>query len=264
VNYGTSTFYGLPRVSPRFGAVWRRNALVWRKLLGASLLGNLADPLIYLLGLGYGLGALVGEVHGTPYITFLAAGSLCSATMNSATFESFYSAFSRMHVQRTWDAIMNAPVALEDVVAGELLWAASKASFSGFAILVVAAALGLVASPIALWVIAVIPLVGLSFAAPGLVVTACAQGYDFFTYYFTIFITPMLFLSGVFFPLEQLPRPLQWVAQCLPLSHATALVRPLMLGTAPPEAVLHIAVLVAYAVLGFYLAVVLLRRRLLA
>jgi lipooligosaccharide transport system permease protein len=256
--------YGWPRISPRFTAVWRRNALVWKKLLGASLLGNLADPLIYLLGLGYGLGGLVGNVNGRPYITFLAAGSLCSATMNSATFESFYSAFSRMHVQRTWDAIMNAPVALEDVVAGELAWAATKACFSGVAILLVAALLGLAAGPVSAWVVLVIPLVGLAFAAPGLVVTACARGYDFFTYYFTLFITPMLFLSGVFFPLEQLPRSMQWAAYCLPLWHATALVRPLMFGEVPPDMALHAGVLLAYTVGCFYVAVVLLRRRLLA
>jgi len=256
--------FAWPRVSPRFAAVWRRNVLVWRKLLGASLLGNLAEPLIYLLGLGYGLGNLVGEVNGRPYITFLAAGSLCSATMNAASFESFYSAFSRMHVQRTWDAIMNAPVSLEDVVAGELVWSATKACISGLAILIVAAAMGLVMTPLAAWVVLVVPLVGLAFAAPGLVVTACARGYDFFTYYFTIVITPMLFLSGVFFPLEQLPEVLRWAAYVLPLWHAVALVRPLMLGEVPPQLMLHVAVLVGYTVVCFYAAVVLLRRRLLA
>ena len=83
------------------------------------MLGNLADPMIYMFGLGYGLGSLLPQVSGVPYISFLAAGTLCASTMNSATFESLYSAFSRMHVQKTCDAMLNAPVALEDVVAGE-------------------------------------------------------------------------------------------------------------------------------------------------
>ena len=243
--------------------MWRRNALVWRKLAIASLLGNLADPLIYLLGLGYGLGAMIGDVNGSPYIVFLAAGSLCSATMNAATFEAFYSSFSRMHVQRTWEAIMNAPVSLDDVVAGEWLWAASKATLSGLAILLVAILLGLVHSPMALWVLPLVPLIGLTFGAIALVVTALARGYDAFSYYFTSVITPMLFLSGVFFPLDQLPTPMRIAAHLFPLAHAVELVRPLMLGNVPSDVLLHLAVLLAYALGGFYLALVLFRRRLL-
>jgi lipooligosaccharide transport system permease protein len=127
----------LPQLSLRALAVWRRNFLVWKKLAIPSLLGNLADPMIYLFGLGYGLGGLLPQVGGVSYIAFLAAGTVCASTMNAASFEALYSAFSRMHVQRTWEAIMNAPVTLEDVMAGELLWAASKATLSGVAILVV-------------------------------------------------------------------------------------------------------------------------------
>src|SRR6187399_1349418 len=123
--------YALPAFSMRHLHVWRRNSLVWRKLAIPSMLGNLADPMIYMLGLGYGLGAMLPEVGGLSYITFLAAGTVCSSTMMSASFESMYSSFSRMHVQRTWDAIINAPVLLEDVVLGEIVWAASKAFLSG-------------------------------------------------------------------------------------------------------------------------------------
>src|SRR5512142_3375965 len=86
---------------------WRRNFLVWRKLAIPSVLGNLADPLIYMLGLGYGLGGLLPQVGGVSYVSFLAAGTVVSSTMNAATFEALYSAFSRMHVQKTWDAILN-------------------------------------------------------------------------------------------------------------------------------------------------------------
>ena len=111
----------------RWFPVWQRNFLVWRKLALPSILGNLADPLIYMLGLGYGLGAMLPSIDGRPYVAFLAAGTVCASVMNAATFEALYSGFSRMHTQKTWEAIMNAPVSLDDIVAAELLWAASKA-----------------------------------------------------------------------------------------------------------------------------------------
>ena len=253
----------LPRLSLRFVHVWRRNRLVWRKLAIPSMLGNLADPMIYMLGLGYGLGAMLPEVGGTSYIAFLAAGTVCSSTMMSASFESMYSSFSRMHVQRTWDAIMNAPVTLEDVVAGEAVWAASKAFLSGTAVLLVAAALGLVTSALALWVLPLIFLTGLAFGGLGLVMTSLSPSYDFFMYYFTLAITPMMLASGVFFPVEQLPGWLQAVSHVLPLTHAVELARPLMLGALPASAGLHVLVLAAYAAVSLYAALVLARRRLL-
>jgi len=254
--------YTLPRLSVRFVPVWRRHFLVWTKLAAPSVLFNLADPTIYMLGLGFGLGALLPEVGGVSYIAFLAAGIVCFSTMNTATFEALYSAFSRMHVQRTWDAITNAPLALDDVVLAELVWAASKSCLSGLAILIVVYALGVVTSPLALAALAVVPLVGLCFGALGLLITAVSPSYDFFSYYFTLVITPMAMLSGVFFPLEQLPVPLRIAAEVLPLAHAVELVRPLTFGALPVNVLLHVTVLLAYAVAGFYAATVLLRRRL--
>ena len=259
---GTQTF-PLPQLSVRAFAVWRRNFLVWKKLAIPSLLGNLADPMIYLFGLGYGLGGLLPQIHGVSYIAFLAAGTVCASTMNAASFEVLYSAFSRMHVQRTWEAIMNAPVTLEDVVAGELLWAAAKATLSGTAILIVIAMLGLVASPLALWALPVIFLTGLAFAALGLIVTALAPSYDFFMYYFTLFITPMVLLCGVFFPADQLPPLVQAVAAWLPLTHSVALVRPLLFGEIPADIPAHVAALLAVALAAFWIALTLIRRRLL-
>ena len=253
--------YALPSVSLRFLPVWQRNLLVWRKLAVPSILGNFADPLIYMLGLGYGLGSLLPDVGGVSYISFLAAGTVCFSTMNSATFEALYSAFSRMHVQRTWEAIMNAPVKLDDVALAELMWAASKSFLSGLAILVVIWALGLTHSLLSLWILAVIPLIGLTFGALALTVTAMARSYDFFMYYFTLAITPMAMLCGVFYPISQLPEPLQVFASILPLTHATALVRPLLFGEIPAAPLLNVLVLLAYAMLAFYAAVILFRRR---
>jgi lipooligosaccharide transport system permease protein len=259
----TSRIMSLPAFSPRYLHVWRRNSLVWRKLAVPSMLGNLADPLIYMFGLGYGLGAMLPDVGGMPYIAFLATGIVCSSTMMSASYETMYSGFSRMHVQKTWDAIMNAPVTLDDVVVGEAVWAASKSLLSGVAVLLVAWVLGLVHSSQALWVIPVIFLTGLAFAGMGLVMTSLSPSYDFFMYYFTLVITPMMLLSGVFFPVEQLPAPVQAVTQALPLTHAVQVVRPLMSGSAPQDLWLHLGVLLAYAIVSLYVALVLTRRRLL-
>jgi len=256
--------FSVPRLSWRFAAVWRRMFLVWQKLAVPSMLGNLADPMIYMLGFGYGLGKLLPEVGGVRYIVFLAAGTVCFSTMNSATFEALYSSFSRMHVQRSWDAMLNAPLALEDVVLGECAWSASKSFLSGLAILLVAAALGLLDSWLALWVLPLIPVIGFTFSALGLVVTAVSPSFDFFMYYFTLFITPMAMLSGVFFPIDQLPAAIQILSYVLPLTHATLLVRPLVLGEIPANIALHLAVLIAYGAVAFYAALVLFRRRLLS
>jgi lipooligosaccharide transport system permease protein len=245
----------------RWIAVWQRNFLVWRKLVIASVLSNLADPLILLFGLGYGLGALLPSVEGMSYIAFFAAGTLCSATMFTASFESMFSGFSRMHGQKTWDAILYAPLTIDDVVAGEIMWAASKAWLSGATILAVAAVFGLAASPIVVLALPVAFLVGLAFASVGLVMTVLAKNWDFFSFYMTLIMTPMTMVSGVFFPAEQLPRPLLGVAQALPLYHGVELVRPLVAGELPSHIVLHLAVLVGYAAAGTAVAIMFARRR---
>lgn len=259
----TPNFFSLPRPGLRWLPIWRRNFLVWRKMAIPSILGNLADPLIYLFGLGYGLGSLLPQVGGVSYAAFLAAGMVVASTMNAATFEALYSAFSRMHVQKTWEAILNTPLSLDHVLTGELVWAASKSALSGVAILLVIFALGLSASPLALWVVPVIFLTGLAFAALGLIVCALAPSYDFFMYYFTLFITPMLLVSGVFFPADQLPTALHAVANFLPLSHAVQLARPLLQGDVPNHAIVHVSALLAMTLVAFSLATALTRRRLL-
>jgi len=254
--------FALPRLSLRFYPIWQRNFLVWKKLAAPSIMGHLADPLIYMLGLGYGLGSLLPEMGGTSYIAFLAAGTVCYSTMNSASFEALYSGFARMHEQRTWDAILNTPVTLDDVVMSEILWAATKSLMSGAAVLSVIWLMGLSHSLMSLWMLPLALMVGLVFASIGLIMTALAPSYDFFMYYFTLVITPMMLICGVFFPVTQLPEGIQIVASVLPLTHAVDLARPLMNGVVPPQAVMHIAVLVAYTLAGFYISLVLFRRRL--
>ncbi|AXE98669.1 ABC transporter permease [Paraburkholderia hospita] len=254
-------FAALPANAVNWIAVWRRNYLVWRKLALASMFGNLADPMIYLFGLGFGLGLMVGHVDGVSYISFLAAGTVASSVMMSASFESMYSGFSRMHVQRTWEAIMHTPLTLGDIVLGEVVWAASKAVLSGAAIMVVAGALGYASFPSMLIALPVIVLAGLAFASTAMIVTALAPSYDFFMFYQTLVLTPMLLLSGVFFPLSQLPPAAQFAAQLLPLAHTVDLIRPALLDRPMNDAALHVAVLAAYVVVPFCVSAVLFRRR---
>ena len=255
--------YGPPALSPRFFAVWQRHFLVWRKLAIPSILGNLADPLIMLFGLGYGLGSVLGSMSGTSYFAYLAGGFLGSSTMMAASFEALFSAFSRMHVQKTWEAIVNAPMTLDDVLAGEWFWAATKALSAGICMLAVVAVAGYASFPHSLAAIPVLALIGLAFGGLGLCINALATGYDFFSYYMTLVLTPMMLLSGVFFPIDPLPAAVRLVAEVLPLYHGIELVRPMLTGGWPTHTLLHLIVLLAYAAGGFYLATVLTRRRLL-
>lgn len=253
--------YRAPQPSLRFWPVVRRNLLVWKKLAVPSVMGNIAEPLITLIAFGYGLGSLIGAIGGEPYIRYLASGSIAVSCALAATFEALYSAFSRMHVQRTWDGILNAPVALDDIVFAEMLWAALKSLFSVGAILLVIFALDISRAPTMLLAVPLLGVVGVTFASVALVFNALAKGYDFFTYYFTLVLTPMGFLSGVYFPIDQLPAWLQQAAAWLPLSAAVELVRPLVIGQWPAEWGRPLAVLVAYAAAGYWVALVLTRRR---
>ena len=260
-----ASIWAVPAWSWRWWPVFMRNLLVWRKLALPSLLGNIAEPLMWLVAFGYGMGALVGQVrHGdalVPYITFLASGSICMSAMNAASFEALYSAFSRMHVQKTWDGIMNAPVRLEDVLLAEMLWAAFKSLFTVTAIMGVMLALGISYSPKLLLAWVVLLGVGVMFSCLALIFNALAKGYDFFTYYFTLVLTPMMFLSGVFFPREQLPQLVQDVTLWLPLTNAVELVRPLFLDQWPAHPLRPALVLLGTTTAAYWVALALTRRR---
>lgn len=251
-----------PIPSRRVIPVWQRNFRVWRKLLLPSLMGNFGEPLFYLLALGYGFGTLVGQVNGLPYRVFLGSGIVCSSAMTAASFEALYSAYTRMAMQQSWSAMLNAPLEVDDIILGEILWAATKALVNSTAILIVAALLGLVYGWQALLVLPVVFVAGLCFAAIAMVVTTLSRSYSFFEYYFTLVMTPMLLLSGVFFPLHSLPPIVADGALLLPLAHIVMLVRPLMAGDFPTAVALHLAVALLYALLGFWIATSLARRRL--
>ena len=254
----------MPDAVQRWLAVWRRNALVWRKSARTALLGGFAEPLFYLFALGYGLGNFIGQVEGFSYMGFLAAGILSTSAMNAATFEGLYLAYTRMEVLRTWDGMLAAPLGIVDVLLGEVLWMGTKSLISAGLILAVTTALGL--TPhwwTALLVLPTAFLAGLCFGALALLVTSFARSYDFFVYYITLGVTPMVLLSGVYFPLASLPEPLRAGMACLPLYHVVEVIRPLVAGRLGLDLLGHLAVPAGYAVGATGLAIWRFRRRLL-
>ncbi len=255
--------WALPRPSARFLPVWRRNFFVWRKLMLERVLSNIVEPLITLVAFGYGLGSLLPRIDGVTYLQFLASGSICMSVMYSAKFESLWGAFGRLDTQKTWAGIMNTPTSIDDILAGEVVWAATKAAFTGAAILAVIWALDITRAPLSLLAIPVAFVVALTFSAMALIVTAVARGYDTLSNYFVVVVTPMVFVSGVFFPLSQLPDWLRAVAHWLPLTAAVDIMRPLVLGRMPVRAAADFALLAAYLAACYYVALVLTRRRLL-
>jgi lipooligosaccharide transport system permease protein len=253
----------LPKLRRGAFTIWRRNVLVWRKLIGPAIVMNFGEPTLYLLGLGFGLGHFVGQMDGMPYLAFLASGIIASSAMTTSTFEGMYSVFTRMVPQRTYEAILASPLEIDDILAGEMLWCGTKAMMSGIAILIVAALLGVVESWQALWAIPVVFLIGVVFAGPAMIMSALAKNYDFFSYYFVLVITPMFIVCGVFYPIDTMPEIVQSFVYVLPLTHAVELARPLVAGGELKQPVVNLAVLLAYAVVSYYIAVALVRRRLL-
>lgn len=252
----------IPRLRHAAFAIWARNMLVWRKMIGSSIVINLGEPLLYLVAFGYGLGMFIGGQMNMPYLTFLASGTLAASAMNAAGFEALFGVFTRMVPQKSYDAMLASPLEIADILAGEVLWCATKAAIHGAGILLVASLLGAVADWRALWVLPVLFLAGLTFAATALVVTARASSYSSFSYYTTLVMTPLMLLSGVFYPITTLPPLLQNIVQWLPLVHAVDLVRPLVAGLPVTNVVLHLAVLIAYGLAGYLIAVRQVRKRL--
>jgi lipooligosaccharide transport system permease protein len=252
----------LPRFRHAAFAVWARNMLVWRKMIGSSIVINFGEPLLYLVAFGFGLGMFIGGQMEMPYFTFLASGMLAASAMNTAGFEALFGVFTRMVPQKSYDAILASPLEVADIITGEILWCATKAVIHGAGILLVAALFGAVADWRALWVLPILFLTGITFASLALIVTARASSYAFFSYYTTLVMTPLMLLSGVFYPVHALPPIVQGTLYVLPLVHAVDLVRPLVAGQELTNVALHIGVLVAYGVAGYFIAVRWIRKRL--
>lgn len=206
--------------------VWRRDFVNYRRTWAMSLLPNFFEPVIYLGAMGIGLGAYIGrQMDDMSYIAFLAPGLIVANAMNGATFETTYNIFVKMHFNRTYDAIIATPVSIRDAMLGEVLWAISRGVAYGFIFALVASALGLLDLKALLLLVPVIALTAWLFAAVGLVFTAYIHTIDLYSFYYTLFLTPLFLFSGIFFPLDVLPDWAASLAWLTPLFHSVNLAR---------------------------------------
>ena len=246
----------------RFIRVWQRNRDVFFRLWHSEAPGFVAEPIIILLAMGLGLGAYVGLVDGQKYIEFITPGIIAAYAMFSASFECTYGSFVRMEYQKTYDAIIATPLNVEDVIAGEIFWGATRSLMTGAMILAVAAAFQLVHSPWALLIPIVCFLEGIMFAAIAILFTSIVPYIYSFNYYFTLFITPMFFFSGVFFPLSSFPEIVQTLSWIAPLTPAVHLTRALINGELQFGLLWALALIIVLAALFFSISLVTMRRRL--
>jgi lipooligosaccharide transport system permease protein len=205
--------------------VWQRNFTVYTKLYKSSIALNFVEPALYLVALGFGLGAFVKEINGVPYINFIAPGIIASSSMFAAIYECTYGTYVRMTFQKTFDAILATPVNLNDLVAGELMWGATKSMLYGTIIMIVISLFGLVDSPALMLAIPVLFLSGLIFAEVSLIAVATVPGIDTFNYFYTLLMTPMFLFSGIFFPLDTLHPLVTKIAFFTPLYHLVNICR---------------------------------------
>lgn len=214
----------------RAARVWQRNRDVFLRLWKTEVGGIIAEPVVILTALGFGLGVYVEDINGKTYGEFVAPGIMASYAMFHAVFECTFSTYLRMETHRIFDGIIVTPVNVEDLVMGEIAWGATRSTLTATVILAFTYVLGMVSSPWALLIIPVSFIVGLMFASIAITVTALVPYLNSLNSFFTLFVTPMWFFSGVFFPLDQLPSPLPALAWILPLTPAVHLIRGLAFG----------------------------------
>jgi lipooligosaccharide transport system permease protein len=217
--------------------VWRRNFDVFTKTIAVNFLPSLLEPILYLLAFGFGLGGFIPSIQGQSYIRFIAPALVAISVMNGSFFECTFATFVRMYFQKTFDAIVATPVSVEEVVAGELLWGATRATINTTIVLAVVAAFGLISTPLFLLVIPLAFFGGLMFASIAMCFTSVAPNIDFFNFPSFLFLTPMFFLCGTFFPLTSptIPKVIQVFAMAvLPLTHVVNVTRGLVSGHVEP------------------------------
>jgi lipooligosaccharide transport system permease protein len=243
------------------------NATVFRRIWRGTIMTSFFTPLFFLAAMGLGLGGFVnrgaGGVGGVPYIEFLAPGLIAAATMQTAAFECMYPILGKIMWDRIYDAMLATPLRIGEVVAGEVAWVTLRVLMVASIFWVVMVVFGVVHSALTLLVIPVAALNGLAFATPIMAFTARQRDESGFPNIFRFVIMPLFLLGGAFFPISKLPLVLQAVAWATPLAHGVELCRGLVLGNLIPlEVVLHVAVLAAYALAGFFLARIMFMRRL--
>lgn len=219
-----------PALARRILSVWYRHYRVYTKSLISNGLPPFLEPLIFLAGIGLGMGKYVTSMQDLPYIVFLATGLPITAAMFTAAFECSFGTFIRLEFDRVYDGMLAAPITVNDLLVGEILWAGSKGLFFSLAVIAVEALFGIVPMPLGILTGIVGFLTGLMFATISLLVTSFVSTINHFNFYFTGFLSPMFFFSGVMFPLENLPSVLQPVAEVFPLTHSVRMARALDFG----------------------------------
>lgn len=231
---------------PHALAVWQRNASMYRRTWMWNILPNFFEPVLYLLSIGIGVGAYITEMRGMSYVEFLAPGLLCVAAMNGASFEVTYNIYVRLNFEKAYDAMLTTPIEPDDVLFGEILWAITRASIYGGCFFIILSLAGLAPLPRALLTLAVIPLAGLLFACIGIAFSLRVPAIDQFSFYFTLFLTPLFLFSDIFFPLEErLTGNWLWFAEVLPLLHPVRLARASFAGQFSPVVLWDLAYILA-------------------
>jgi lipooligosaccharide transport system permease protein len=252
-----------PSLSLRLWQVWYRNFLVFRRLFLVNFLLPMGEPLLYLVAMGFGLGTFIKQIQGISYVRFIGPGLVSVAMMYASFFECTYSSFVRMIFQRTFDAITATPVNVEEVVAGEIFWGATRAALNSTMVYVVVILFGI--GPV--WLLPFVAVFGfvcgVLFASMGMIATALVPSIDFFNYPIFLFITPMFLFSGTFFPLTTMPRVVQTVSYAiLPLTHVVLINRAVILGHPHLSLLYSLAWILGVGTVAFFLAVALMKRRL--
>ncbi len=251
-------------ISYRLIYVFLRNLTSYKRFIVPTFLVSLVEPLFYLVTFGIGMGAYMGYFGGKPYLHYLVPGVLVSAVMMSSSFECLYGTFVKMIHEKLYDALIATPVSAEDAVAGDILWGACRGLVSGTLMMSVAALMGILPAsvPRALGLLLFMIFIGVLFGSLATIITSISPSFDFFSYYTELVITPMLFFSGVFFPLDRFPSWMKTLSEFLPLTHAVKISRAVFSGDPAPGLGWSLLLLFALEAVAFTVGVKMMKRRL--
>jgi lipooligosaccharide transport system permease protein len=242
--------------------VMSRDVAIFGRYWKATTFSSIVQPTIYLVAFGLGFGSLVKGVGHVRYVEYVATGVVATAILFSSAFPGMFNTFVRWQFQRTYDAMLAAPVDVEELITAEVLWISVRAGVYGLAPLLVGIAFGLEPDPGMLLVPLIGFVTGFGFAAFGVALAAVAKTIDNFNYITSAVLTPMFLVAGTFFPISNLPEGVRTVAEFNPLYHCVQMVRDASLGTLGVGDLGHLAVLVAFALLMWRLAIWQLGKRL--